>query len=336
MINVGDELVVQPCVLCGETGRKVVETRGRGFASLTTVICNGCGLVSHDPLPSEAEVDAFYAERYRLAYKGAMTPKRKHSLRAQRGAARRAARFAPLLQSGARVLDIGASSGEFVYAMSQLGFDAHGIEPNQGYAQWAIQTYGVHIENLPFRDALVEPGSFDFIHLNHVFEHLAEPLEALKMFRQWLSDDGLLFIEVPNLQGVQKQRRTLFHYAHIWNFSPHTFVSLMKKAGFAPIASENANSTSMVMAKSEPVLDSASFRNREHAQALIRQLHDDQSAVAYLTSGQPFVARWERLQRNIDELLTVRRFGCVKSMADFTLKSLPCPRQSHGLQSVKH
>lgn len=348
-MRIGDALTTAPCILCHETGRHVVATTGRGMTPLVTVICDGCGLVSHDPLPTAEALEQFYGERYRMAYKGRWAPKPKHSLRAQRSAVLRAARLAPLIAPGARVLDIGASSGEFVYMMGQLGFGATGIEPNAGYRTFGVETYGVDVTDRRLEPQAFGRGVFDLITLNHVFEHLADPVAALAAISHWLAPGGLLFIEVPNIVGVAKQRANLFHYAHVWNFAPHTLNGLLAGAGFQPLPGEKLDGTSLVFARSPASSatgavapagsDPASWRNPQLVAALRRQLDEDQSGSAYLASGAPFRRRWARLLRNIDEITTARRYPGPRAMADAVLAaatievgSTPALR-GHGLQS---
>jgi SAM-dependent methyltransferase len=296
---------------------------GRGYQPLTTVLCDGCGLVSHHPLPSAQELDAFYASAYRKAYKGGWRPKPKHSLRAQRSAAARTARLAPLLAPGARCLDVGASSGEFVYMMQALGFQASGIEPNDGYRRFGVEAYGIEVASKPLEPGSFGTGVFDLISLNHVFEHLADPLGALHTFRQWLAPGGLVFIEVPNLDGVRKQRMTLFHYAHVWNFSPATLTGLLARAGFVPLPGEDEGSTSLVVAATARPVAADASRNPGHASLLRQQLAQDQSLGAYVASGAPFQRRWARLKRNVDEITTTWRYRDVRAMADAVLAATP-------------
>lgn len=313
MEKIGDRLEAAACVLCGDTHRIVVETVGRGPEPLTTVLCEGCGLVSHHPLPDAAEMAAFYAERYRKDYKGAWTPKRKHSLRALRGAARRAARLARLIPAGARVLDVGASSGEFTCAMARSGFQAEGIEPNRRYAAFGAETYGVAVAQGGIDDAAFEPGRFQLITLNHVFEHLCDPLGALAMLRRWLADDGYLFLEVPDLVASRKQRATMFHRAHIWNFGPETLIALCARAGFAPRPGEDLTQTSLVFVKAQPA---AAHRAPDVAARYLARLQKEQSPLGYLFSGAPFTRRWSRLKRNLEERRTLRAYACERAMAD--------------------
>ncbi|GBF58956.1 tRNA (mo5U34)-methyltransferase [Candidatus Phycosocius bacilliformis] len=318
-MKLGDKVSAKACLVCGETERTVVGTMGRGLKPLISVLCESCGLVSHDPLPSPEELAAFYAQAYRQSYKGDLKPKAKHSLRAQRSAALRAVRLKSLLSPGARVLDVGASSGEFVYMMGKLGFKACGVEPHDGYRQFGTSTYGIEVTNQRLEPAAFGAGIFDLITLNHVFEHLAEPLAALASFKQWLVPGGLLFIEVPNIEGVQKQRSNLFHYAHVWNFAPPTLIAMLKLAGFEPINSPACNGTSRVFRVANPAAVASLEIDPFLAHKLRDQLLQDQSAMAYLGSGAPFRRRWARLLRNIDELSTTRRFASLPAMADAVL-----------------
>jgi 2-polyprenyl-3-methyl-5-hydroxy-6-metoxy-1,4-benzoquinol methylase len=315
-MNIGDCAAADACMVCGHDEREIVATRGRGFASLATALCTGCGLVSHHPLPTAHDVHAFYARKYRVEYKGGWEPKRKHALRAIRGAVARAKRLAPFVPTGGRVLDIGASSGEFTYVMNRVGCAAMGIEPNEGYAAFARRTYGVDILNAPLEEAEFSAGAFHLITLNHVFEHLVDPLAALALIRRWLADDGVLFVEVPNLEGVRKQVYNTFHFAHIWNFTPLTLTKVLKIAGFSPMAPNAGHGTSLVFMRQTPTPAGIAHRDPDHGALLIQQMRNEQSFASYVLSGAPFARRWHRLQRNLDERAVVRRYASVRAMAD--------------------
>ena len=51
------------CDLCGNPSHDQVGTRDRYGRKLRIVLCAHCGLVYANPMPTEAEVDAFYARQ---------------------------------------------------------------------------------------------------------------------------------------------------------------------------------------------------------------------------------------------------------------------------------
>ena len=317
-----EPIVAGACPVCDGHRRAVLARGGRDDPALTTVVCCGCGMVSHHPLPDPAAVAAYYAREYRLAHKGAADPKPKHVLRALRGAVARARRLAPLLPPGARVLDIGASSGEFTHVMARGGFQATGMEPNQGYAAFARRTYAAPIHEGGYEAAPEVPGGYHLITLNHVLEHLPDPAAALARFHALLAPEGLLFLEVPNLLGVQKRAATLFHTAHIWNFTPQTLAGLAARHGFTPLAGENLAETSVVFRRlpapcplpPDPAL----------AARLRRQVAEHQGTLAYILSGTAFRRRWHRLGRALEEWRTLRQHRCTTTLAQaLTAGALP-------------
>jgi SAM-dependent methyltransferase len=316
----GHRFTADSCGLCGGTDREVLATRGRGHQPLTTALCRSCGLVSHHPLPSAADMAAFYAKDYRVAYKGGFEPKRKHSLRAVRGAISRAGRLMPFLHGGARILDIGASSGEFVYVMARSGFDARGIEPNEAYADFARRTYDVAIQTGGFEQVAPAEAGLHLVTMNHVLEHVTDPWQALRRIHAWLAEDGVLFLEVPNLSATHKQVGNVFHMAHIWNFTPETLLLLAWQCGFVPMEGEDTRHTSVILRKRRAGDAPPVGAGPEVAESLVRRMATEAKPLAYLLSGKPFTRRFARLSRNIREWLICRRHASVRDMADFLLR----------------
>lgn len=241
-------LAASPCPLCSDREALVIATRdGKTGQALTTVECLGCGLGRIDPLPSVQELEHWYKTAYRQDYKNAVTPALRHVLRAGRNAMDRldwlkkhTARHPAWRHespSAVHTLDIGASSGEFVFLMSHLGFRARGIEPHQGYAEHAKQHLGLDVHHGSLQQQLshFDEGQLTMISMFHVLEHLVDPLDTLRNIRSKLSaaatHPGMLYIEVPNATRFCAPSYMFFR-AHSLYFTAHTLRHMLVAAGF--------------------------------------------------------------------------------------------------------
>ena len=254
----------------GTEGRiEVVSERDRRGRPLRTVLCTETGLVRNDPVPDDEELAKFYAEEYRTAYKAAERPRRRQILRNFRRVAGHVRRFRDVLEPAGRVLDVGAGSGEFVFLMRALGKEAVGIEPNRGYSAWCREELGLDVRTAHLGPGLFEAGSFDLVRLNHVLEHLNDPVKYLAMIGHWLVPGGVVYVEVPNIEEAcrVKSRGNLFHYGHIWNFNPWTLRAVAGLAGLEELDATRERSAGMtgVVFRSGLVRTTADFVNAENA-----------------------------------------------------------------------
>ncbi|MEM9782508.1 MAG: class I SAM-dependent methyltransferase [Pseudomonadota bacterium] len=211
---------------------------------LRTVIDMGTGLVRNDPIPSDEDLARFYAEDYRKDYKAAERPRARQVLRNFRRVAAHVEVHAAVILPRPRVLDVGAGSGEFLFTMADLGKETRGIEPNRAYAAHCREALGLDVQTAPLSPDLFDAGSADLIRLHHVLEHLNDPVGYLAMIAHWLAPGGVLWIDVPDIEGYarSKSRGGMFHYGHIFNFCPETLRMTAALAGLAEHASTAASS----------------------------------------------------------------------------------------------
>lgn len=220
------------CPLCEQQLSELLSATDRHGRPLRTIICRGCGLVRIDPMPDSVSLNDFYTNDYRLQYKGAWRPRPKHVYRDTRGAIPRARRLLEIYRPGMQVLDIGCGAGFFLRLLRALKIEASGLEPNRGYADFARNELGIdniHTGTL----AEYNPGSrFDIITINHVFEHLPDPLASLARMRGLLKDNGAIIMEIPNIESTYHAPNRIFHYGHLYWYNPITIHALLQKAGF--------------------------------------------------------------------------------------------------------
>jgi 2-polyprenyl-3-methyl-5-hydroxy-6-metoxy-1,4-benzoquinol methylase len=237
------------CNLCQTHEGTLVATNDRHGRPLPVTCCASCGLAYVDPIPTRDELARFYAERYRLEYKQASRPRLKHIYRAGKVALGRL-RIAGLLAAPpARVLDCGAGGGEFSYLLSGCGYRLTGIEPNDGYREYARAEYGVDLRPGTLDDNEFGSAEFDLITIFHVLEHVPDPGAALQRLAAWLKPGGHLYIEVPNALTDVSSPSNLYHRAHLYYFAAAPLAALARQAGLLPVlidgGAQNSNLTAI-------------------------------------------------------------------------------------------
>ena len=276
------------------------------------------GLVRSDPVPNDAELAQFYSADYRIAYKGAAKPRRRQTLRNFRRVAVHLRTYGDVLDAPTHVLDVGAGSGEFLFMMQRLGKTAKGIEPNGAYAAYCREELGLDVQTSHLNPDLFTPGQFDFIRMNHVLEHLNDPVKYLVQIARWLAPLGLLYVEVPNIEVDcrWRSRGKIFHYAHIYNFNPWTLRTCAGLAGLteAPeTAQRSAGTTNVFFRRNESAARLIKTENPENARR-VRELIRAHYAGAFgrPRASKPFVM----LARRIEETLTGLALGSPAAIGE--------------------
>ncbi len=134
------------------------------------------------------------------------------------------------------LLDVGAGFGWVVNEAKKRGFDSQGIDQSKTYAAFGKKTLQIDLKNVSLQE-FKSKEKFDIVVLNHVLEHIAEPVSFLKKINGLLKTDGLLFVACPNIDSLMF---TLFKsrwyglqpYQHIWQFTPDSLERLIESNGF--------------------------------------------------------------------------------------------------------
>ena len=291
-----------PCNLCGEREVAILSNWSRSGKPLQTVICRACGLVWSDPRPHEAR--HFYEDEYRLAYKQTYSPKPKHVLRAGKVALSRFEKIAELLSMRKAVLDVGTGGGEFAYLLQSLGHSVSGVEPNRGYADYSIREYGLAVQVGFVQDVVLPPESFDVVTIWHVLEHTEDPGYVLALLRSWLKVEGVLVVEVPNIESTCQAPKNTFHEAHLYNFNVVSLRRLAKKHRMQEawhVISRDGGNITMFLTRTEPLLEQPYEAeipgNYEWVSKIVRGHSDLRRHLTPL----PYLRAWERLCRSLRE-----------------------------------
>jgi 2-polyprenyl-3-methyl-5-hydroxy-6-metoxy-1,4-benzoquinol methylase len=247
----------------------------------TLVACDNCGSVYLNPRPDRDSIGRAYERYYthvestpvaleqpepipfgklRLSLRnGYWNARYDYSLRPATRAGRLLAACFPVQKAhhdqvvrhlvrpmhGGRLLDVGCGNGSFINTMRYMGWSVQGVEPDPNAAKIARRSnLNVHPGDLS--SAQFEPASFDAITLNHVIEHVHEPVSLFRECRRILRAGALLWVATPNLMsfGHRYFRRDwmgLDPPRHLVLFTPRSLKAALERAGFQHISSPNRN-----------------------------------------------------------------------------------------------
>ncbi|MGH2464496.1 MAG: methyltransferase domain-containing protein, partial [Candidatus Limnocylindrales bacterium] len=143
---------------------------------------------------------------------------------------------AQVADRGITVLDVGCSTGALLAAFDRRGYvDVEGLDPSPACAVFARRVHGIDVRTGSAADLAGLPGRYGLVILSAVLEHLLDPLQVLRDAWRVVAEGGLLFVEVPDVEGFAAGAVAPFQefsVEHINFFSAESLTSMMAEAGF--------------------------------------------------------------------------------------------------------
>lgn len=143
------------------------------------------------------------------------------------------------VKPGGKLLDVGCGNGSFLKLARSCGWEVVGLDPDpkaiQNAKNYGLEAYIGGIEYFTGEEEL-----FDFISLNHVIEHVHNPVATLKSCYALLKPGGRLWVETPNIDSIGYARfkrywRGLEVPRHLVLFNLKSLSNALIKAGFHDI-----------------------------------------------------------------------------------------------------
>ena len=204
--------------------------------------CGYCTLVFTQDIPGQQNIAAYYASQNYISHSNTQKGFINQLYHRVRTITLTAKRKMIVSQTGIRqgkILDVGCGTGAFLNEMKTAGWDITGLEPDDVARKNAVELFDIHslssteIFNLP-------ANSFNAITMWHVLEHVHQLHEYVEQLKKLLTEDGRLFIAVPNYTSYDAAYYKA-HWAaydvprHLYHFSPQSMKSLMQQHGLQVI-----------------------------------------------------------------------------------------------------
>jgi SAM-dependent methyltransferase len=195
--------------------------------------CCECGAGFLSPRPAAADIGNFYPREFYWSFENSAEA----PLTAADLLTRRSVQIANKLHymahlKPARLLDIGAMKGEFLYAARQQGWHVAGVE----FSAAVPNLFDVPIRYGEFPDMDFAPGSVDCVTMWAVLEHVYEPREYVRKVAKVLSDGGRFIGVVTNFNSIHARWLRADDFPrHLTMFTKGSLGALLRESGLQPL-----------------------------------------------------------------------------------------------------
>lgn len=108
------------------------------------------------------------------------------------------ARLAQAGVRGGRLLDIGVGSGALLAMARHRGFEVVGCDLSPPICEAVRRKHGIAMHCGPLSE-IIGAEQFEVVVMNHVLEHVQQPVEFMQEVERLLAPSGIVHIAVPNV-----------------------------------------------------------------------------------------------------------------------------------------
>jgi 2-polyprenyl-3-methyl-5-hydroxy-6-metoxy-1,4-benzoquinol methylase len=139
-----------------------------------------------------------------------------------------------------KLLDVGCGAGAYLGFMRDQGWNVVGIDFDEEAVKNAREQFGVNAHSLQLEEMNFPDAHFDAITMNHLIEHVPDPIKLLRECQRVLKPNGSIVVTTPNSDSLghqmySKHWRGLEPPRHLHIFSPASLHLLARNAGFSNI-----------------------------------------------------------------------------------------------------
>jgi len=230
------------CPLCSGMTSQVLTTelrRGTGVV----YYCEPC---QHGFLVPDQNLDTktYYAESYRQEYSHnaeVAATNASEIFKVYRHYQRdRISAISPYLTETTKLLEVGASSGQFLVNIKDRVAQVSAIELDKACCTFMQTELSISADSDFLRESIFRDETYDVVCSFQVMEHVISPVTFISELYQSTKEGGTIFIEVPNLHdpllsvwNVEAYKTFFYHSAHLHYFTESSLRKTAMDAGFS-------------------------------------------------------------------------------------------------------
>ncbi|HMJ69407.1 MAG TPA: class I SAM-dependent methyltransferase [Cyclobacteriaceae bacterium] len=223
---------VTACPICGEKDfSKQLEaldytTTRESFAIQR---CDNCSLLLTNPRPSKESIGKYYQSEGYISHTGGGNTLIDKAYRMVRSRTLRSKlRLVNKYQSKFNLLDYGCGTGDFLATCKDAGWTVAGVEPSDDARTRARKDLDV------VNDISKVKTQVNAITMWHVLEHVHDLNETMARMRSLLTNNGTIFIAVPNHESYDARYYKNFWAGydvprHLWHFNKENIKTLLTR-----------------------------------------------------------------------------------------------------------
>lgn len=233
----------RPCPVCRGQKKQIVYRQR--FSRLSdqfqlegydVAVCNACGAAYADRIPEQVWFDSYYGEVSKYSNRERQGEESESDSARFRDIAQSISRYFPDKISS--ILEIGCATGGLLRRLKDLGY-VHllGMDKSRLSAEIAADLHGIRVIDLSLSEIRSAEGPVDLLIQVGVLEHIRDLEAALAEMRSLIRPDGLMYVEVPDVEGFADCAGAPFQQfsvEHINFFSSRSLIALMARHGFSP------------------------------------------------------------------------------------------------------
>ena len=203
------------------------------------------------------------------------------------------------LRAARNCLDVGANRGSFALRLCEIAPQASvlAIEPDENIVAGYADVPGIELMVSRIEHVGLPEERFDLVYCSHTLEHLSSPRQVLGQIRRAMTRDGVLFVEVPNLDFIGREDvlEEWFIDKHLYHFSQNTLQRYLQITGFRlaeGLSTQDMENITVIAFTTEASIGSETIHNSQLAQSSLDLIKRYQATVCKNQSALQSAVRY--------------------------------------------